>query len=217
METPYTTHLTADDFHHVYEPAEDSFLLIDALESELPSILAQPPAIIVEIGPGSGVVITAVAMAIRSRAQCLAVDLNSFACNCTRRTAHRNHSSVEVVNGDLLCALRPCSIDVLIFNPPYVLTSDDELQSDHNVNGIINDSITKSWAGGSNGRRIIDRFLCQLDNWLTPEGRAYLLVLKENRPDEIIVNLGLIGFTAKRIAERKIRGEHLFVLKIERK
>lgn len=217
METPFTTHLTTDDFLRVYEPAEDSFLLIDALESDLSSLLAQPPALVVEIGPGSGVVITAVAMALGSNAQCLAVDLNSFASDCTRRTASKNHASVEVITGDLLDALRPCSIDVLIFNPPYVLTPDEELQDANNPNGVNNDSITKSWAGGSDGRLIIDRFLNQLDNWLTSDGRAYLLVLKENQPGNIVNHLTGIGFKTTQIAERKIRGEHLFVLKIERK
>lgn len=217
METPYTTHLTADDFHRVYEPAEDSFLLIDALESELVSLRVQCPALVVEIGPGSGVVITAVAMALGSSVQCVAVDINSYACDCTRRTASRNNASVDVVNGDLLGVLRPNSIDVLIFNPPYVVTPDAELQEANDTGSVVNECIVKSWAGGSCGRRITDRFLSQLDNWLTPRGRAYLLLIKENNPEEIIKNLGHIGFHAKQIAERKIRGEHLFVLKIERK
>lgn len=217
MDTPYITHLTTDDFLHVYEPAEDSFLLIDALESELPSLQSQSPSIVVEIGPGSGVVITAVAMALGTKVQCLAIDLNDFACNCTKRTAFQNKASVEVVNGDLLGALRPHSIDVLIFNPPYVVTPDEELQDANNFDGDFNDSIIKSWAGGLEGRRIIDRFLNQLDNWLSPEGRAYLLVIKENNPDKIIQNLLEVGFLAKQIMQRKIRGEHLFVLKIERK
>ena len=56
METPKYSHSD-----HVYEPAEDSFLLIDALELELPFLHSQKPLITVELGSGSGIAISALA------------------------------------------------------------------------------------------------------------------------------------------------------------
>lgn len=229
METPYTTHLSDADYLHVYEPAEDSFLLLDALEAELPALRSDLPkcggvAVVVEIGPGSGVIIAALARTLGTRAACFAVDINRQACRCTRETAQRHGASVEVICGDLLAAWRPHSIDVLLFNPPYVVTPDEEVgpaaaaaaASPGDADGPANALIARAWAGGAAGRLVTDRFLGQLDGWLTPEGRAYLVLIKENDPDGIALELAGMGFAGRVIAERRIRGEHLFVMKIVR-
>lgn len=41
-------------------------------------------------------------------------------------------------------------LDIIIFNPPYVPTEDDE---------VAMDGIEASYAGGERGRRVIDRFM----------------------------------------------------------
>ena len=54
IPTPLTHHL---DFENIYEPAEDSFLLLDALEQDLVYISQTlKPTICVEIGSGSGII-----------------------------------------------------------------------------------------------------------------------------------------------------------------
>ena len=45
--------------------------------------------------------------------------------------------------------------------------------------------ITASWAGGEDGRVIIDQFLPLLDTYLSSSGRCYLVLVQENRPREI--------------------------------
>lgn len=216
METPYLTHITSEEFNFVYEPAEDSFLLLDALEADLALLIDAEPVVCVEIGSGSGVIITALAKSLPESA-CFAVDINPRACAITKRTAKFNEANLQVINMNLLNGFRPNSVDILVFNPPYVVTTDEELTEDGAADGgAFNVNIKKSWAGGVDGRRIMDKVFDRLDSILTWNGIAYVLVIEENKPLEIIRKLKKLNFNAAIVAERRIRGEHLFVLKIQR-
>lgn len=221
METPYLTHLQSDDYKHVYEPAEDSFLLLDAIEADLPQIIDKKPIICLEIGSGSGVVVTALAKVLQD-CVCYATDINPFACRITNKTAKCNNATIEMLNMDLTNGFRENEIDLLIFNPPYVVTTNDELESksqpssSSSTNGDFNTNIIKSWAGGVDGRVVMDRVFEHLDKILAPNGIAYILVIKDNKPEEIVVKLEKMNYRADVVKERRIRGEHLFILKIQR-
>lgn len=231
METPKYSHLSSKDFDHVYEPAEDSFLLLDALEDELSHLIDKKPQICVEIGPGSGIIISALAKYLNYQKNgFFAVDINKFACIATKKTASENAVNVEVLNMDLLSFLKPNCIDLLVFNPPYVPTSADEHSEKPEANKFYDKDceeifssrsddqkmLIKSWAGGADGCEIINRVILDLKNILAPDGIFYLLLLKENKPEKIKQFLVDEGFVVSQIKERKIPGEHLFVLKIVR-
>lgn len=228
METPSYSHLTAEDYDHVYEPSEDTFLLLDALELDLPSLLDRKPLICLEIGPGSGIIISALSKYLNYQPHgFFAVDINKFACNATKRTSQANGVNVEVLNMDLLSAFKPNSVDLLVFNPPYVPTpsDDDEKAPEHKkfydtdaekVYGSDEKMLIKSWAGGVDGCEIINRVINNLDQILAPNGVFYLLIIKDNNPEKIKEDLRKLGFQAEQIIDRKIRGEHLIVLKVSR-
>jgi len=215
METPYTTHISADEFRFVYEPAEDSFLLLDALEADLEYLKQKKPMVCLEIGSGSGILITALSKALPNSA-CFATDINIRACAVTKTTSDFNRAAVHTINMDLVSAFQPQSVDVLVFNPPYVVTPDDEITADTADEQEFNDRIIKSWAGGTHGRLIMDRVFNQLDSILSPDGIAYILIIEDNKPKEIIEDLKTLGLEAKIVAERRIRGEYLIILKIAR-
>jgi release factor glutamine methyltransferase len=88
------------DYQRVYEPAEDTFLLLDALEQEKDLLMAKKPTILLEIGSGSGCVLTFLAQLLKNEG-CnsslinsivfIGTDVNEYAANVTLQTARYNH------------------------------------------------------------------------------------------------------------------------------
>ena len=131
IKTPITDHV---DFDQVYEPAEDSFLLLDALEKDLEIVLNQEqknsPVFCLEIGSGSGIISTGLA-SVLPNSMIFACDINPHACLASQKTSEINQTAEKqsIVRMDFLNFFPFCEgkIDLLVCNPPYVATSDDEL------------------------------------------------------------------------------------------
>ncbi|XP_064383340.1 methyltransferase N6AMT1-like isoform X2 [Halichondria panicea] len=175
LPTPSYSHLS--QYKDVYEPAEDSFLLMDALEKEKEFLQQLRPLICLEIGSGSGAVITFVASLLHSPAFYWATDVNPSACICTKKTLAQNGvTRFDVTAADLVSPMRQClqgKVDLLIFNPPYVVTPSEEV----GLGGI-----TATWAGGKLGREVTDKLLPYVPHLLSESGVFYLIVLPENQP-----------------------------------
>jgi release factor glutamine methyltransferase len=96
---PSLEHLHMADYDNVYEPADDTFLRCDALEQDRAFLSTQLcPEVVLEIGSGSGCVITFLAMLLRDEGvkacQAFAIDINPAAASVTQRTARANGVSV---------------------------------------------------------------------------------------------------------------------------
>ncbi|KAL0870041.1 hypothetical protein ABMA27_006211 [Loxostege sticticalis] len=206
METPYQNHIDKEDFDHVYEPAEDSFLLIDALEKDLQYLKARNPTFCLEVGSGSGVVITAFGMAFPGTF-CMSTDINYKACVMSQSTANHNKVSLDAVNMNLIDSFTDNIFDVILFNPPYVVTESEECGGK---------DITASWAGGVKGREVTDKLLDMIPKKLTHNGTFYLLLIEENIPDEVAAIMSALGFKFETIIKRKVRNEQQLVMKFYR-
>ncbi|KAJ4290926.1 S-adenosylmethionine-dependent methyltransferase [Kalmusia sp. IMI 367209] len=215
LPTPSTSHVC---FDRVYEPAEDSFLLLDTLSSTSEATFLRdrfgkvqtPPPLVLEVGVGSGVVLAfsaANANIIFGRQDVLTLgtDINSFACKAaaqTVRTAIEEHGHgtsipLDIVNGDLATCIRAHSIDVFIFNPPYVPAELPDFTRHESFNGLSNglkkttfeqDSylLELSYAGGEDGMVVTNRMLEQIPDILdTERGVAYVLLCAQNKPEEV--------------------------------
>lgn len=203
METPYQTHINKADFDHVYEPAEDSFLLIDALEKDLEYVKAKNPTFCLEVGSGSGIIITAFGMAFPNTI-CMSTDMNFKACIMTKQTAGFNKVILDAVNMDLVTSFVDKKFDIIIFNPPYVVTETEECG--------VND-ISASWAGGVKGREVTDRLLHMIPKKIADHGVLYLLLIDENIPEEVEELMYNYGFKSETVLRRQVRNEQQLVLK----
>ena len=206
IATPDISHLSQEDYEHIYEPSEDTFLLIDALEIKLKCIREQQPKMCLEIGSGSGTVITALATALGPKCKYLAVDINEKACQATARTASQNNCVVETVCCDLVskCIEKISGkVDILLFNPPYVETKTDE---------IGRGNLEYTWAGGVRGREVLDRLLPDVPKLLSDTGVFFLLLEKKNRPEEVKEILRGFGLEkSELVIERRAGTEKLSV------
>ncbi|KAF8856940.1 hypothetical protein BDZ45DRAFT_744842 [Acephala macrosclerotiorum] len=213
LPTPSTSHVA---FERIYEPAEDSYLLLDTLSSENEKIFLQdrfaavshsPSPFVLEVGTGSGVVLSflnAHAQVILGRTDVLTIgiDVNRFACKATEQTvlvAQQEQISQNLshgfylgnVLGDLASSLKIGEVDILVFNPPYVPSSD--LPSlppgdSHAQTSFEDDSklLALSYAGGVDGMETTERLLASLPEILSQQrGCAYILLCAQNKPDKV--------------------------------
>ena len=211
LPTPSLAHLSAADFKQVYEPAEDTFLFLDALERDQEDLRSMEAILSLEIGSGSGTVLSFLGRILGANSGVfLATDINSFATNVTQRTGMQNGVFIDVINTSLvqgLDARLTGNVDVLLFNPPYVPTESDEV-------GVRD--ISAAWAGGLNGREVLDLLLPVVGKLLSAQGVFYLVVVKENRPDEICDILLKQGLIATTVLERRSGRERLSILRFNK-
>ncbi|KAL4697409.1 hypothetical protein H8959_003107 [Pygathrix nigripes] len=101
--TPLHGHVGGSAFSDVYEPTEDAFLLLDAIQvagAELAGV-----EICLEVGAGSGVVSAFLASMIGPQALYMCTDTNPEAAACTLETARCNKVHIQPVIIDLVKGL----------------------------------------------------------------------------------------------------------------
>lgn len=194
--------------------------------SKTPEEPSSSAPLVVETGTGSGVVLAFVAansQCIFGRRDILALgtDVNRNACLATRETVTKavnerqdQPQSETPVSGaaktpylasllsDLTTPLRPGSVDVLLFNPPYVPTEElprlpetqPEQKQGKETAGLSRSAkfeqdsyfLSLTYAGGMDGMETTQRLLEAIPGILHPtRGVAYVLLCKQNRPEEV--------------------------------
>jgi release factor glutamine methyltransferase len=214
---PSLNHASRRDYEQVYQPSDDTYLLLDGLlldDENLHSIsTTTTPLHILEIGTGSGILITFLVKQLANRyhsIHAVATDINPNALEFAGKTAIEHKVAVEHIQCDLATPLLEeyCGkIHIILFNPPYVPTPDDE---------VVGSGIEVSWAGGENGRRVIDRALPQISQLLArPHGICYMITVDDNDPEDISnVLSSQYDLTMTPWVRRRAQNEYLTVQKI---
>ena len=139
----------------VYEPAEDSLLLLKYVEERVDGS-------VLDMGTGSGV--QAVAAASKAEVhRVVAVDIDPAAVEEARRLALEAGISgkIEFRVCDLFEGIGDESFDWIVFNPPYLPSEGDADEA--------------SWSGGQTGSEVITRFLSEAAVHLKPGGAIILV------------------------------------------
>ena len=168
--------LTIELHPEVYDPAEDTFLLLD-------TIRINKDDSVLEIGTGCGLIALACA---RLGANVICTDKNPIAVELVKKNYLMNQKilkgNFEVRIGDIFSPILSSeTFDVIIFNPPYLPTKKGEL-----VGGWF-DTATN---GGKDGLLFTKRFIKELPPYLNKNGSAYFVysTLSERVKLESILN-----------------------------
>ena len=177
----------------VYPPSDDTYLLVDTIS------LAKTDSFL-EVGCGAGLVTVAAA---RFTEDILAIDSSIDAVRNTVENLERNgfYHKVCVFQGDLLTAIRPHShFTVIAFNPPYL--PQDGFKS----------SVDQATIGGPEGTRVSEHFLLRVVDYLSPNGRVYLVCSTHSNMAKIQSIMETLGFNVRIASSKKLFYEELFVL-----
>ena len=197
----------------VYEPCDDSFALVDALLADKNNLIEHQPTLCMEVGCGSGYIITSLALILGqegSGSHYIATDINPHAVRVTSETLAAHGVHAELINTDIALGLEKRLaglVDVMVVNPPYVPTPEDE---------VGREGIASAWAGGENGRRVIDKILPIADNLLSDKGWLYMVTLTANNPSEICLQMRERGFASRIVVQRSTEEESLHIIKFWR-
>jgi release factor glutamine methyltransferase len=125
------------------------------------------PSVIVDVGTGSGAI--AISLALELGREVLASDVSVSALAVALRNAQAHQAPVSFVACDLLEAVRPASLDLLVSNPPYVPGEDSA-----NMQTEVRDwEPHVALFAGDTGYEIYRRLIAQAEVAVKLGGRLY--------------------------------------------
>ena len=138
------------------------------VETALLMLKRRPEAWVLDVGTGSGAI--AISLALEARREVWASDLSVGALEVAERNRRQYEATVRFFAGDLLEAVRPGSLDLLVSNPPYVPGEDAA-----NMQREVRDwEPHMALFAGDTGREIYQRLIRGAETAVRPGGRLLM-------------------------------------------
>jgi release factor glutamine methyltransferase len=186
--------LKIEVFPEVYPPAEDTFLLLDSIDT-------RPGDYAVEVGSGSGYVALHLCQTVD---RVIAIDSQHAAVKNTISNARKNslEHKLNVIQSDLLTAINPMEkFSIIAFNPPYLPKEDSGTSLDHAL------------IGGKIGIEATERFIRHAIEYLQPGGRLYIVVSSLADTETIVQLMNSCSLYTEVVGETPLFYEKLQILR----
>ena len=182
----------------VYEPAEDSELLINNLtEVKNKTVL--------DVGTGTG--IQAINALKQGAKKVIGIDINPYAIETAKENIKLNkldNNKISFIEGDLFNTINSeDKFDVILFNAPYLPTAEEEKLEKY---------LNYAFDGGIDGRKVLDRFIKEVDNHLKENGVIQIVQSSLTGAPKTIKLLNEHGFKAEKTASMKFPYEELQII-----
>ncbi|WP_292460168.1 HemK2/MTQ2 family protein methyltransferase [Methanothermococcus sp.] len=189
----------------VYEPAEDSELLLD-------NLVNVKNKIVLDVGTGTG--IQAINAIKRGAKKVVGIDINPYAIKTAKENALLNklklnedifffESDLFKNMGEIKNKLNINRFDVILFNAPYLPTSKEEKLEKY---------LNYAFDGGIDGRKVLDRFIDEVGDYLKENGIIQIVQSSLTGEEKTLKLLKKHGFRAKKTASMKFPYEEVQII-----
>ncbi|AEH07132.1 HemK2/MTQ2 family protein methyltransferase [Methanothermococcus okinawensis] len=193
----------------VYEPAEDSELLLD-------NLVNVKNKTVLDVGTGTG--IQAINAIKKGAKIVIGVDVNPYSIEIAKENALLNklelNRNIFFFKSDLfknmdeiMDKLNIKKFDVILFNAPYLPTSEEEKLEKY---------LNYAFDGGIDGRQVLDRFIHKVSHYLEENGIIQIVQSSLTGEEKTLTLLKKHGFEAKKTASMKFPYEELQIITAKR-
>ncbi len=191
-------------YPEVYDPAEDTFHLLE-------SVKIKPKDFLLELGCGCGIISLYFAS---KNVNLISTDINPYAVKNTIENYEMNKEKIkgsfDVRIGSLFEPIKKDEkFDVIIFNPPY-LPKDNR--------GLIDKDewLDKAVHGGKDGLKYTKKFILNVSKYLKKKGIAYFVFSSQSDEKKLIRIIKKANLNYVELNTLSFEDEKLKIFKIER-